>query len=340
VVKTRKDFRRKKNYFVFYFLAGFRIDYLDRPTARRFVIVRPQDNTIKRRTSRSSSASSASSTHSRSPKTRVRSVSNDDQPENGTNKNFKRESRSPSPAAPPPTPPPAPKRRSPTPPLIPVAGRSFYGPFGSYLSSNDTASINNMGDLMKLCEKLNLSALKTDANLSTVYPVQFILKSHAYDARMHFLAGNTNLANSLLGKLTLFYFSNHFFVVIGRSGDHVETKTELKVTQRLRLDPHKLEDLENKLRTSVTNVNGQSTSNSSRKQKSAANQTNFALFITSPKARNSNDNSKAQRKSNGKANSPTHPTSSDENDDRSQLKKDAADEDESSLSRLISYLAM
>ncbi|CAF4861868.1 unnamed protein product, partial [Rotaria socialis] len=53
---------------------GLRIDYLDRPTARRFVIVRPQDNTTKRRTSRSSSASSASS--ARSSKERVRSVSN------------------------------------------------------------------------------------------------------------------------------------------------------------------------------------------------------------------------------------------------------------------------
>jgi hypothetical protein len=53
---------------------------------------------------------------------------------------------------------------------------------------------------MALCEKLNLAVSKTNANLSTAYPVQFILKSHAYDARMHFLAGSPNLANTILGK--------------------------------------------------------------------------------------------------------------------------------------------
>jgi hypothetical protein len=262
-------------------LAGLRIDYLDRPTARRFVIVRPQDNTVKRRTSRSSSvASSASST---------RSVSNDGQQENGGNKNFKQQYRSPSPS-------------------LPKAGRTFYGPFGSYLSSDDTTNINNTSDLMTLCEKLNLSA-----DLPTVYSVQFILKSHAYDARMHFLAGNPKLANILLGQ--------------GGGGDRTKNKTELKVTQRLRLDQHKLDDLEKKLRTNVTNIssktniNGQSISNNI----SLANQTKFAVLITSPKVRSQN----------GKINSPNHPLSSDEND-----KKDADADDESSLSRLISYLAV
>ncbi len=180
------------NRIFFGFSAGLRIDYLDRPTARRFVIVRPQDNTSKRRTSRSTSASSASSTRSRSSKGRVRSVSHEDQQENNPTKNFKRQSPSRSPSPPPPT-----KRRSPSPPSV---GHTFYPPYGSYLSSDDTTNINNITDLMALCEKFNLTASKTNANLSTAYPVQFILKSHAYDARMHFLAGSPNLANVILGK--------------------------------------------------------------------------------------------------------------------------------------------
>ena len=39
------------------FLAGFRIDYLEKPTARRFVIVRPQQKSSNRRESRSPSHS-------------------------------------------------------------------------------------------------------------------------------------------------------------------------------------------------------------------------------------------------------------------------------------------
>ena len=39
---------------------------------------------------------------------------------------------------------------------------------------------------MILCEQLNSSATKNNTALSTVYPVQFILKSHAYDARHAF----------------------------------------------------------------------------------------------------------------------------------------------------------
>lgn len=127
-------------------------------------------------------------------------------------------------------------------------------------------------------------------------------------------------------------------ICLGQSDNN---KTELKVTQRLRLDQHKLDELEKKLRTSVSsalsnsNVNGQSSG--TRKQANAANQTKFALLITSPKAI-----SLSQRKSNGKTNSPNHPLSSDENDERSQSKKDQNDDedDESSLSRFISYLAV
>ncbi len=288
----------------FFRLAGLRIDYLDRPNARRFVIVRPQDNTTKRRTSRSTSASSASSV--RSSKERVRSVSNDDQPDN---KNSKRQSRSPSSSPPPPT-----KRRSLSPP---TAGHTFYGPFGSYFSSDETTNINNVSDLITFCEKLNSSAIKINPNSSTVYPVQFILKSHAYDARMHFLAGNPQLANNILGQ----------------GGDQKSKPTELKVTQRLRLDQHKLDDLEKKLRTNVASVSSKSNVNSQSSNISLANQTKFAVFITSPITGSSNEQ---QRKSNGKVNSSNHPLSSDENDDRSQIKED---DDESSLSRLISYLA-
>ena len=161
---------------------------------------------------------------------------------------------------------------------------------------------------MTFCEKLNSSATKNNPNSSTVYPVQFNLKSHAYDARMHFVAGSPQLVNTLLRH----------------GGDQKHRKTELKVSQRLRLDQRKLEDLEKKLRTSVSNVssktnaNGQSTSTAS-----LANQTNFAVLITSPKILSAN----------GKSNSPNH---SDENDDRTHIKDE---DDESSLSRLISYLA-
>lgn len=156
---------------------------------------------------------------------------------------------------------------------------------------------------MILCEKLNSSS-----NTPTVYPVEFILKSHAYDARLHFLAGSPQFASSILGE----------------GGDRMKTRKELKVTQRLRLDQHKLDDLEKKLRTYVanvsskTNVNGQSSSSNR-----LADQTKFAVFLTSPKNCHTN----------GKSNSPNHPLLADENE-----KKD--EEDESSLSRLISYLAV
>ena len=120
---------------------------------------------------------------------------------------------------------------------------------------------------------------------------------------------------------------------------------ELKVTQRLRLDQHRLDELEKKLRNSVTNalsnenINGQqSPVNADRTPYDPANQTKFAILVTSSKVQK-NINISKQRKSNGRANSPNHPSSSDENDDRSQAKKNADDDDESSLSCLISYLA-
>ena len=275
---VREEKKSECSFYALCFLAGLRIDYLDRPTARRFVIVRPQDNTTKRRTSRSTSHSSISST--RSSKERLRSISNEDLRDQKII-----------------------KRRSPSPPL---AGQTFYGPFGSYFSSDDTSNVNNISDLITFCDKLNSTAMKTNANYSTVFSVQFILKSHAYDAQMHFLAGSLQLAKTILGRRT----------------DQKNKKTELKVTQRLRLDPHKLDDVEKKLRDNVASLSSKSNGNTqSSSNRSLANQTNFAVLITSPK--------EAQRKSNGKGNS------SDENDDRLQTKDD---DDESSISRLISYL--
>ena len=112
---------------------------------------------------------------------------------------------------------------------------------------------------------------------------------------------------------------------VGQPGDHTSDRTELKVTQRLRLDQHKLDDLERKLRDSVS-----SSSSSSRKTTTPSHM-KFALLITSPKTVNPNDGSHAsstQRKSNGRSHSSGHRASS----------KDEEDE-ESSLSRFISYLS-
>lgn len=194
-----------------FLVTGFRIDFLDRPTSRRFVIVRPQTKPSNRHESRSSSeshsyrSSSASSTqnHAKSPSN---DLNHNEQTDNNLTEDVKAETHSRSP-----TPPilnPIKQRRSTerseTPSLTnltsPIAGRTFYGPLGSYLSSKDTTNVNNINELMILCEQLNSSATKSNTALSTVYPVQFILKSHAYDARMHFLAGSPTLASILLGN--------------------------------------------------------------------------------------------------------------------------------------------
>ena len=68
---------------------------------------------------------------------------------------------------------------------------------GSYISPDDTSEINNTEELISLCEKLN-------EHSPAVYPVEFILKSHAYPARMHFLAGNPTLTNQILGEFSPF----------------------------------------------------------------------------------------------------------------------------------------
>ncbi|CAF3025939.1 unnamed protein product [Rotaria sp. Silwood2] len=351
---------------------GFRIDYLDRPTSRRFVIVRPQKKSSNRRESRSSSRSKPRNKSPATPKydrTRSRSNNNnnDEEIKDNLTENLKTEthSRSPTPSSSPPPPPPPPppilntikQRRStdrsqssPLTNLAPIAGRTFYGALGSYLSPNDTENVNNLNELMILCEQLNASATKSNTALATVYPVQFILKSHAYDARMHFLAGSPTLASILLGQ----------------PGDLIAAKTELKITQRLRLDQHKLEDLERKLRNSVTNalaitgnnsltnINGQSLnglpSSNSRKQLTLANQTKFAILIASPKTYNLTEllNSIEQQISSGKVkNEMTSPSHSNEIDKKQlEIKKEKLhndndntdNDDDLLLSCLISYL--
>ncbi|CAF0881545.1 unnamed protein product [Rotaria sordida] len=353
-------------------MSCFRIDYLDRPTSRRFVIVRPQKKSSNRHESRSPSRSksrsrsSASSTHdhTHSPSN---DINNNEQSKDNLIENLKTEIHSRSP-----TPPPPPilntiKQRRSTDRsqnslltnLTPIAGRTFYGSLGSYLSPNDTTNVNNLNDLMILCEQLNSSATKSNTALATVYPVQFILKSHAYDARMHFLAGSPTLASILLGQ----------------PGDLIAAKTELKITQRLRLDQHKLEDLERKLRNSVTNalaitgnnshtnINGHSlnglTSVNNRKQLTPANQTKFSILIATPKINNLNgllnsiEKQISSEKIKNEITSPSHMGDNDkkhleikkekiDNDDtdnnNNNNNNDDDDDDDSLLSHLISYL--
>ena len=185
--------------------AGLRIDYLDRPTTRRFVIVRAQDN--PRRTSRSSSERELS---------------------------------------------PVVKRRSPS--------RVVHGPFASFLSSDETNDVASIDELIERCETLHRTA--TNEPFPLLYPVQFNLKSHAYPVRLCFLAGNPNLAKKLLF-----------------TGD-VDERSELTLTQRLRLDQHKLDDVEKTLKRSVASVS------SSRK---APLQTNFSILIASAMSNETND---------------------------------------------------
>lgn len=256
-------------------LAGLRIDYLDRPTARRFVIVRPQETAVsssKRRGSRSSSVSSR------------RSASPDESPRKNSKRAASSASRSPSPT----------KRRSPSPSMV---GRASHGPFGSYLSAHDTTNINSINEFIELTEKFHPSSNKgKEATFPVLYPVWFILKSHAYAAQLHFIAGNPSLAKKLLML------------------PEKSKKTELKLTQRLRLDQERLDGLEKKLRTSVANA-------ASNRKSNPPLQTKFSILIASTQ----ND----QEKSNGKNDSPrAHRSSSDDHED-----------DESSLSRFVSYLA-
>lgn len=189
---------------------GIRIDYLDRPPTRRFVIVRPQEN--KRRTSRSSSNSSH------------RSVS-----------------------------------RSPSPSMI---GRTSFGPFASFLSTQETNDVTKIEELIELCEKFHRNSTN-DEHFPVIFPVQFNLKSHAYPVRLFFIGGNPNLAKQLLKT------------------SNSNEKNELTLTQRLRLDQQKLDDLEKTLRKCVTN------SSSNRKSNSTLQMT-FSILIGSSTKNNEN----------------------------------------------------
>ena len=133
--------------------------------------------------------------------------------------------------------------------------------------------------------------------------------------------------------------------------------------QRLRLEQHKLEDLEKKLRANVTaaltvadnNTNSNainqtpndSTSLASRKQSTLPNQTRFSILIATPKiyAQDTTAKSLPDDDTNGyikreKASPPHLP--SDGNDEPVKIKEETiektTDEDEPLLSRLISYL--
>ena len=336
------------------------------------MIVRPQFPTITRQASPSPSAHLSANESSVASSARS-SVENrgSRSPSPGEEENFKTEARSPSPATSPSPPSQIKHRRSteqslspPPADLSPIAGRSFYAPIGSYLSTKDTANVHKISDLMALCEELNLSATQNSTALSTVYPVQFILKSHAYDARMHFLAGSPTLASVLLGTahrcLCVTRITPRLFCLLGQPGDLVAAKTGLKITQRLRLDQHKLDDLERNLRSSVTtaisttshqsqsNLNGQLSASSilpiGRKQLAAAHQTKFVVLISSPATLPADRATKESIKN--EAETPPHRSTSNDTDTLMEFKREKIDnhddnseeEDETSLSRLISYL--
>ena len=323
----------------FLLVSGFRIDYLDRPTNRRFVIVRPQ---YKPPSLSRSPTPASSSRHSSVPEDRSRSPSPDlEQVDEPSIADVKTESRSRSPT--PPLLTPIKERRStdrseisPELDLVPIAGRTFYSPVGSYLSTKDTVHIHRMPDLMLLCEQLNLAATTNSTALATVYPVQFVLKSNAYDARLHFLAGSPTLASVLLGQ----------------PGDLVAAKTELKITQRLRLDQHKLGDLERKFYTNVENALITAAQLpyaqpllTVRSQLTAPNHTKFAILIASAKAHVALDSLNPATQpspSNGtlKNEAATPPRGVAPNDNI-PFKKERIDhdDDEASLSRLIQYLS-
>ena len=294
----------------FFVRVGLRIDFLDRTPAKHSTADRPR----QRSSTHNRSRSSASTTSARSLQ-HVEPI-----------ENIKSERQSPATVI---SLPGSVKHRRSTDrssnaslydPTIPIAGRTFHLPIGSYLSSKETEHVKTLNELMILCEELNSSATKSNTALSTVYPVQFHLKSDVYDARLHFLAGSPTLASVLLGQ----------------PGDLVAAKTELKITQRLRLDQQKLDDLERKLRTSVQNgidlieSSAHSTGLISRKQTTIINQIKFSLLIAVPKI---HSNSKPTIKT--ESSSPTAHVEIKQ--EQIELEPEHNDND-NQLSRLISYL--
>ncbi|CAF0777633.1 unnamed protein product [Didymodactylos carnosus] len=195
-------------------------------------------------------------------------------------------------------------------------GRTTYGPFSVYISPHATSNLTKMNDFIILCEQLNEESVQSTKSLSTVYPVQFLLKSHHYDARMHFLAGNPQICVNVLGQ----------------PGDLVAAKTELKVTQRLRLDPTKLDDLESKLRSNSfgSSKNNKNVNGTTSTRKTSPSTANFAILVSSPRKKTPNDDVGDETKAS--SSSPAH-----EGDENKQLSPDFCEG--KSLSLLITYLA-
>ncbi len=152
---------------------------------------------------------------------------------------------------------------------------------------------------------------------------------------------------------------------LGQPGDLIAAKTELKIAQRLRLDQQKLEDLERKIRNSVTNAvtitgnNSHANTNghllnglpsiSNRKQLNVANQTKFAILVGLSKVLNpiqSPHSTEHQPSTSIVKTEMPSPSHFNGNDTHIEVKKEKVDtddndgenDDESSLSRLIAYL--
>lgn len=142
----------------------------------------------------------------------------------------------------------------------------------------------------------------------------------------------------------------------------------MRITQRLRLGPQKLDELERTVRNSVqyaltitgnnpnANMNGHSSnslaSNNSRKQISVSNQTKFSILIASSKmcnqnnALNSNEQTLPSAKIKHEMASPSHLDGNNENHvevkkeklDENEHNNDDSEDEDSPLSQLISYL--
>lgn len=136
----------------------------------------------------------------------------------------------------------------------------------------------------------------------------------------------------------------HFFAHVGQPGDLVAAKTELRITQRLRLEPQKLEDLERKLRSNVINayittenLTHTVVGNSNRRQISICNQSKFALLLATPKLRSIQTNSHSTGSIKTEIPFP-HLSNGNGQVKQEKLDDETDDEDEPLLSRLISYL--
>lgn len=136
-------------------------------------------------------------------------------------------------------------------------------------------------------------------------------------------------------------------VCLGQPGDLVAAKTELRITQRLRLEPQRLEDLERKLRSNVVNAfitsenHSQSLiGTSNRRQIPICHHSKFALLLATPKLHTTSDKSQSIQAIKREMSSPAFSNGNGEHIEvkREKLDEETDDEDESLLSRLIYYL--